>query len=270
MSLHPDDDGQRPGGMRPLLPKIAFVLSAAMAALALRLAWEAPLAGSVGLVLLLALIAARWASRRRARRLLRSGDVHQILHRWSSSLERVPHPETMRPLMTATALAAYGWVDHARAVLQTAERGPAWDAALEHRLFLEALLLTFEGSFDQAERKAAALEALPIPSAEPFLIERIKTLRAAVAALARAFSRSSQPGDRGLMLAASDASPLVHWAMRYGAAIEAVDAGELGPAHRLIAEAPDWPVQSYFAAFHHEIAAELQRRSADPEPHSVA
>ncbi|HHH27628.1 MAG TPA: hypothetical protein ENK57_04670 [Polyangiaceae bacterium] len=245
-----------------LLTKLAFVVSAALAALALRLAWESPLAGIVLLGVIASLVGLRWASRRRTRRILRSGDVETILERWSSSLDRIPHPETMRPLMTATALAAHGWVDQARAVLRTAERGPAWDAALEHRLFLESLLLTFEGSFEQAERKAAALAALPLPSAEPSMLERITMLRGAVAALIRAFSRKSLPGDAGLMLEASDASPLVHWAMRYGAAIEAVDAGELGRARGLIAEAPSWPSQSYFASFHHEIDAELERRAS--------
>lgn len=256
-----NDDGQGRASPR-LFPKLVFILSAALAALALRLTWEAPLAGVVMLVVIAVMVGLRWASRRRSRRLMRSGDVQTILERWSSSLDRIPHPQTMRPLMTATALAAHGWVDQARAVLRTAERGPAWDAALEHRLFLESLLLTFEGSFEQAEQNAAELAALPLPSTDPTMLERVTMLRGAVAALIRAFSRKSLPGDGGLMLEASDASPLVHWAMRYGAAIEAVDAGELGRARGLIAEAPSWPSQSYFASFHHEIDGELERRMA--------
>ncbi len=233
-----NDDGHGHAASPRLGTKVVFVLSAGLAALALRLTWEVPVAGVVMLAVIGALVGARWMSRRRARRLLRSGDVQTILQRWSSSLDSIPHPETMRPLMTATALAAHGWVEQARAVLRTAERGPAWDAALEHRLFLESLLLTFEGSFEMAEQNAAELAALPLPSSDPTMLERVTMLRGAVAALIRAFSRKSLPGDGGLMLEASDASPLVHWAMRYGAAIEAVDAGELSRARWLIAEAP--------------------------------
>ncbi len=246
------------------VPRIVFVVSAALAALALRLAWDEPIAGAIGLALLLALIGARWWSRRRAQRLLRSGDVASILARWSRSLSRVPHPETMGPLMTATAFAAYGWTERARAALRSAERGPAWEAALEHRLFIDALLLTFEGEGDEALARAGELEKLPLPSAAPMLIERVRVLREAVAALARAFSHRSVAGDQQIMIDASQTSPLVHWAMRYGAAIVALDADKPGDARQLLSGAPEWPSESCFSIFHGEISAELARREQTP------
>jgi hypothetical protein len=243
-----------------------FVLSASLAALALRLAWEYPLGAAAGLGGLAVGIGLRWLSRRRALAMLRSGDVRLVLARWAASLSRVPHAETMAPLMTATALAAYGWVERARAVLQTARRGPVWEAALEHRLFVDALLLTFEGDAAAALDRAKALEELPLPSSAPWLTGRIRTLRRAVGALARAFAHLGEKGDRKLLLRAGDASPLVYWAMRYGAAILAVDARDLRHARRLLDAAPSWPEESCFSAFHREISGELERLSAEPVP----
>jgi hypothetical protein len=244
--------------------RLLFVLSAAAAALALLLAWEAPLAGAAGLTFLLTLIGARWLSRRRVRRLLRSGDVESILQRWAASLTRVPHPETMGPLMTATAFAAYGWIKRAREVLRTAERGPAWEAALEHRLFVDVLLLTFEGDSENALARAGELAKLPLPSAAPPLVDRVRVLREAVAALARAFSHQGVDGDCKLLIDASDVSPLVHWAMRYGAAILLVDAGDVSQARLLLSDAPPWPSESCFSLFHEQIFGEVTRLEGGP------
>ena len=241
--------------------RLAFVLSAALAALALRYAWEEPLLGAVALAIVAATVATRWLSRRRAHALLRSGDVQSILQRWASSFNRIPHPETMAPLMAATAFAAYGWTSRAREVLQSAERGAAWEAALEHRLFVDTLLLTFEGDSEEALKRASTLSQLPMPTAVPFLVERVKVLRGAVAALARAFSHQSESGDLDLLIDAGNHSPLVHWAMRYGAAVVSIDAGDVGRARALIAGAPGWPSESCFSAFHREIEAELGRRA---------
>lgn len=243
--------------------RLVFVLSAALAALAIRLAWDEPRAASVALLLLVSTMALRWWSRRRAQRMLRSGDVESIVRRWGGSFARVAHPETMGPLLTATAFAAYGWVVRAREVLRTAERGPAWDAALEHRLFLDSLLYTFEGESDRALKSAAELEKLPLPGAAPVLLDRIRVLRRGVAALARAFGHRAVDGDRSLLIQASDTSPLVHWAMRYGAAILSMDEGDLQGAKVLIDGAPTWPSESRFSVFHQEIAAELDRRETD-------
>lgn len=253
-----------------LASKVAFVVSAAVAALALRLAWDEPLAGVVVLVGVGAVLLGRYLSRRKNQRLLRSGDVETIISRWGSSLRNVPHSQTMAPLMTATAFAAYGWVDRARQALASAERGPAWEAALEHRLFVDTLLLTFEGDHSGALATADALGRLPLPQAGPLLVSRVRVLRGAVAALARAFSHQSERGDRRLLLEASDASPLVHWAMRYGAAVASVDAGELGVAQALLNGAPAWPSESRFNQFHLEIAEELSRRSAGSPPEGHA
>jgi hypothetical protein len=243
------------------LAKVMFVVSAAVAALALRLAWEEPLAGVVALLAVGVVVAGRYLSRRRTRKMLRSGDVESIISRWSGALRDVPHAETMAPLMTATAFAAHGWVDRAREALRAAERGPAWEAALEHRLFVDTLLLTFEGDNESALERAAELDRLPLPDAGPALVNRVRVLRGAVAALARAFSHRGEDGDRTLLLRASDTSPLVHWAMRYGAAILSVDRGELSHARALLAGAPDWPAESKFHQFHREIADEVRRRA---------
>ena len=244
-----------------LLRTLLFVLSAALAAAALRLAWVFPFGGIAVLVTLLGTLGMRWASRRRAAALLRSGDVRLVLSRWTAAMQRVPHSETLGPLMTATALAAYGWIDRARDVMRMAHRGPAWEAALEHRLFVDALLLTFEGDTIAALDRARELEALPMPSSAPWLARRIRTLRRAVGALARAFAHLGEDGDRKLLLRAGQASPLVFWAMRYGAAISAVDARDLRLARRLIRDAPEWPAESCFHTFHTDIMAELERRS---------
>jgi hypothetical protein len=163
----------------------------------------------------------------------------------------------MGPLMAATAFAAFGWVKRARGQLARAERGPAWEAALEHRLFLDALLLTFEGDRDGALSQADRLERLPLPSTEPALRDRVRTLRVAVGALCRAFAHQSNPGDGALLERASEASPLVFWAMRYAAAVVAIDEQRFGEAQRLLAGAPAWPAESTFRAFHDEIAKQL-------------
>ena len=200
---------------------------------------------------------ARWFARRRLRRLLLSGDVRSVLARWSPSLARISHPATMGPLMTATAFAAYGWVGQARAALAAAERGPAWDAALEHRLFLDALLLTFEGDRDAALAQAVRLERLPLPPASSALRGRVRMLRVAVGALARAFAHQSQRGDGELLEQASHSSPLVFWAMRYAAAVVAIDQRSFMQARQLLAGAPAWPAESTFRAFHTEILAQI-------------
>lgn len=232
----------------------AFIGSAALAAAALRFAWFEPLITAAFLGAALLYVALRLLSRRRLRRVLQSGDVNSVLERWSPSFQRIPHAETMAPLMTATAFAAYGWVEKARAALAAAERGPAWEAAIEHRLFLDALLLTFEGDRDGALDQAGRLERLPLPDAGPALRDRIHMLRRAVGALARAFAHQSQPGDRQLLERASETSPLVFWAMRYAAAVIAIDQGDLRKVRELLAGAPNWPKESTFRAFHDEIA----------------
>ncbi|WP_433932253.1 hypothetical protein AB3662_47205 [Sorangium cellulosum] len=258
-------DAEDEGRSSRLIPVLIFIGSAALAAAALRFAWQQPVVMAAVLGVVLAFAAARWLARRKLRRLLRSGDVRSVLQRWSPTLHRIPHPATMAPLMTATAFAAYGWVDKARAAMAAAERGPAWDAALEHRLFLDTLLYAFEGDRDAALERAGRLERLPLPNVRSPFRDRVVTLRAAAGALARAFAHQSVPGDRALLERASEASPLVFWAMRYAAAVVAIDEGELARVERLLANAPSWPQESTFRAFHDEIAD----RAGLPRPASA-
>ena len=244
---------------------LLFVGSALAAAVALRLAWDYPFA-ALGLLLGAGTFAlTRWVARRRLRRVLESGDVHSVLSSWSRAISRVPHPQTMAPLMTATAFAAYGWADKARAAMAAAERGPAWEAALEHRLFLDTILLTYEGDRDGAIDKATRLCRLPLPTASSALVGRVQLLRVALLAFARAFARRPEPGDGEILETASRVSPLVHWAMRYAAAIVAVDRGDVAKVHALIDKAPTWPDESAFRAFHDEIVAQLGARPGGAE-----
>ena len=141
--------------------------------------------------------------RRRMRRLLISGDVERVIGTWEGSIQRVPYHETMAPLLKATAYASYGWIEAARRALERAVRGPAWDAAIEQRLFVETLLDTFEGDRDAALRKAQALESLPMPSAGLFARRRVALLRCGLAALARAFAHASREGDARILARAA-------------------------------------------------------------------
>jgi hypothetical protein len=209
----------------------------------------------VPLVVILALtffpaLMARW----RMRKLLRSGDVKRVLGTWAGSIERVTFPETMAPLMAATAYASYGWVEAARDALDRAAKGPAWDAALEQRLFIETLLDTFEGDRAAAIEKAEALARMPMPrAAGMFARRRVDSLRRGLGALARAFAHQSGAGDAKILSRAAGASPLVHWAMRYAAAIVAVDHGRPRVVKDLLEGAPEWPAESAFRGYHDEL-----------------
>jgi hypothetical protein len=193
--------------------------------------------------------------RRRLRRLLMSGDVERVLGTWENTLARVPHRATMAPLIQATAYATHGCVEAARGALARAARGPAWEAAIEQRLFVETLLDTFEGDRDGAVRKAQTLEALPMPSRNLFVRRRVALLRRGLAALARAFAHSSKAADARTLARAAATSPLVHWAMRYAAAIVALDHGRPRDVGLLLSGAPSWPSSSAFRSYHDELLA---------------
>lgn len=199
-------------------------------------------------------------SRRRMRKLLHSGDVELILGSWKRSLERVTHPETMTPLMTATAYAAYGFIEDARRCLSRAARGPAWDAAIEQRLFVEALLDVYEGEQAGAEEKAQELVHLPLPRSGFWMRRKIELLRRGTAALTRAFQHTARPEDDDILRRTSTSSPLVYWAMRYARAILLVDRGRPSDALALIQDAPEWPEESAFKVFH----AELTEKAVPP------
>jgi hypothetical protein len=241
---------RRPPRLLTLIPVAVASLVAVMAAQTLGhdRRYLVPLGAGMLLMLLPAALG-RW----RMRRLLMSGDVQRVIGTWAGSLERVPHPETMAPLLQATAYASYGWIESARRALGRAVKGPAWDAAVEQRLFVETLLDTFEGDRDAAMRKAQAMRALPMPSSGVFARRRVSLLRDGLAALARAFAHASVDGDAAVLRRAAAASPLVHWAMRYAAAIVALDQGRASEVASLISRAPPWPVESAFAAYHREL-----------------
>jgi hypothetical protein len=187
------------------------------------------------------------------KRLLLSGDVERVIGSWQTSIASVAHRETMGPLLQATAYASYGWVEAARRALDRAVKGPAWDAALEQRLYVEALLDAFQGERDAAIHKAEVLEVMPMPAGGLFARRRIAQVRRGLAALARAFAHASQDGDASILARAAGASPLVHWAMRYAQAIVAVDGGRTGEVSSLLSGAPAWPEASAFHTYHGEL-----------------
>ncbi len=239
-----------------LLTKVLYVVSAALAAAALRYAWYEPLVALGLLVAVSAVVATRLLAKRKAKKIARSGDVELLLSRWAPAAQRTPHRSTMAPLMAATAFTAFGWKEHAREAIAAAARGPAWDATLEHRLFLDTLLCTFEGDTEEALQRAEKLADLPIPNVGPLLVRKVEQLRRASGAFARAFAHGALPGDAELLEETAEASPLVYWAMRYAAAVVAIDTRDGARAQKLIAGAPAWPEESVFRAFHEEIAAQ--------------
>ena len=101
---------------------------------------------------------------------------------------------------------------------------------------------------------------MPMPDSGPLALKRIALLRQGSAALARASAHESRASDGTLLARAPSASPLVHWAMRYGAAILSVDHDDLPAARSLLEGAPAWPDESCFSGFHRDIVAELARR----------
>jgi|SRR5579859_3878622 len=241
---------QRPPRTLLFLPIAVAALSAVLAAQ--MIGRDARLA--IPLLLLAALMfAPALVGRWRMRRLLMSGDVERVIGSWQGSIQRVADRETMAPLLQATAYASYGFVDAARRSLDRAVKGPAWDAAFEQRLFVETLLDTFEGERDAAQHKAEVLGALPIPFAGTFARRRITLLRRGLGALARAFAHKGQPGDASLLARAANASPLVHWAMRYAQAALAIDSGHADRVPSLLTGAPPWPAESAFHAYHDEL-----------------
>jgi hypothetical protein len=221
------------------------------------LAWRDPKFLVPFFALLFVMVLPAYLARRRMERVFLSGDVKQVLGTWVGSPQRVLFPETMAPILAATAYAAYGWFDEARRSLDRAAKGPAWDAALEQRLFVEALLDTFEGQRDLAIRKAEALGKLPTMGAGPLMRLRVRRLRRGVLAFARAFAHRATPRDAKWLGSAAKTSPLVHWAMRYAGAVIAVDSGDRERARKLLEGAPDWPMQSAFRTFDEELRSAL-------------
>jgi hypothetical protein len=244
--------------MKRLVPRVlSFTSIALLAFVSARLIAHDVRFAVVVVVVSAALFVPAWLARRRMRALLLSGDIKRIMTLWQSSFRQVTHPETMAPLVSATAYAAYGFIDRAHDALDRAAKGPAWEAAVEQRLFVEALLDVYEGERDRAVSKAEELERLPLPKVGFWMRRKIALLRRGVGALARAFAHSSRVADEALLRDAARSSPLVFWAMGYARAVFLVDAGRRGEARSLLAEAPTWPEESAFRSFHDELSAQL-------------
>lgn len=246
----------------PWLRGLVFFGSALLFAAFLRATIARPWIGIVGAAVIAVALLLRWWAHARVRRLQRRADViwdqcvRSLDERWLG--DKKPHSDTLSQLLSATAFVAYGRIDDARKALAAAARGPAWEAALEHRLFLDTMLCTFEGDASQASAAAAHYASLPIPD-NAASREHVAALRSAVAAFVRAFQHEARPGDLRSLVDAAELSPLVHWSMRYAAAIAAVDAGLVDEARRLIEGAPRWPEESAFRSFHDELSRALGR-----------
>ncbi len=195
----------------------------------------------------------RLVARYRLRQLMIAGEVDRILETWYPAISRTSAADTLAPLMAATAYAAYGRVDSARASMNRASYSAGWENALEQRLFVEALLDSFEGDRTSANEKAEQLEKLEIRGVGFFARRRIVQMRRGMTALTRAFSHRSLATDAALLERAGESSPLIHWAMRYASAIVAIDRGEPSRVRTLLASAPSWPVNSAFFDYHREL-----------------
>lgn len=254
-------DGTKPPSMFRLLvgTYLPFVLSALWAAVVIRLIARDPRYAIPIAIVALIWIVPLAISRMRQRRLLLRGNVPEVLEAWAPMLATTPYPETLQPLLIATAYAANGWVDQAREAARRAHKGEAWMAAEEQRRIVETLLESFDGDRERAVRLANELSHVPLPPASVFLRRRISALRAGLGALSRAFARTPNPGDRRILMAAAKSSPLFHWAFSYAAAVVAIDEGDAKGARRAIRGAPNWPSTSVFHGFHQEIEQQIER-----------
>lgn len=263
-------DPSAPFGWTTMAIRALFVASAALVALALHLSVSRPWLAAVLLVAAVSALIPPWIARRRFRRLLLSGDAERVVQAWREAAEQGPHQQTTAPLIAATAFAAYGWVQEARQQLQKLRPGPAWEASTEHRMFVETLLEAFDGDRDQAMHMAQRIEAMPLPPVSRRLRRQVVLLRSALVALSRAFAHRPVAGDLDVLERTARSSPLVSWAMRYAAAIIAVDRGESTRAVELLSGAPPWPPQSAFRQFHEELVARVVGSPPDRQPPATA
>ncbi len=238
-----------------------FVISAAAVAALLQFAIEAPWFGLCLGLAVAAIATPRLRARRRFRDLVLSGDVNTLLSAWEPDLGDEEEARTVGPLMRATALAAHGLSGRARQVLDLARRGPAWDEAVEHRLFLDTLLACCEGRTEEALRSAEAMQELPLPTSR-WERGRATTLRSATSAMARAFGGLSSRGDTKWLRLAARQNPLLVWPMRYAEALTQVRLGEHDKARGLLRIAPSWPRESAFRSFTHQLETSLDSATA--------
>lgn len=263
--LHEEPNGTPPppSALRLMVGTyLPFVLSALWAAMVVRLVARDP-----RYLLPVALVAVIWIvpmilHRRKQRALLLRGNVPEVLEAWAPALSTTPFPETMQPLLIATAYAANGWTEQAREASRRARKGEAWVAAEEQRHLLDVLLESFDGDRAKALQIADQLPDMPLPAVGLFLRRRIAGLRVGLGALARAFARVPRPGDVRLLNAAAASSPLFHWSFSYAAAIVAIDNNDAKAARKAIRGAPSWPQASVFHSFHAEIEQQIARIEA--------
>lgn len=241
-----------PLGLR-LRAWLPFVASAALAAATLRLSWDYPWVAVLAASAVALTVWRRRRAKQRVRDMAQAGQTAELLDAWQDAMADVPHAETLMPLIHATAFTSAGQTERARAALDRAEQGPAWQSTREHRLIVETLLDAFEGQRDRALDKSAELVALPLPPVGPVTADRVVELRAAVAAAARAFAHRSIRDDVALLRAAARKNPLIHWPLRYATAIALIDQGRGAEVSALLSGAPKWPEDSAFSAFQREL-----------------
>jgi hypothetical protein len=194
-------------------------------------------------------------ARRRLRKTLLSGDVHEVLRTWQELGTRAgaEELEELAPLTKATAYAAYGWVDDSRHNLDRTFLGRGEETEEEQRLVVETLLDIFEGRREEALAKATTLETLPLYMYDARNGKRVLGFRRGVAAMARAFAHCSHRNDLKFLAKAATEAPLLHWAMKYAQAVVAVDEGRWKDASQLLQRAPNWPAESAFRTYHDEL-----------------
>jgi hypothetical protein len=196
-----------------------------------------------------------WRLRERLQQAMQAARVDDVLE--SLRAQTLGQDEGVYQLLSATALAAFGYVEQARRGLAQLERSAVMRTALEQRLIAEVLLDVFEGARNDALRKATLLELLPVPRG--VIDKKIAHLRQGIASFVRAFSHVALPGDDARLRGAAREIPLISWAMRYAQAIVAIDSGRASDVAGLLAGAPDWPLASAY----HEYHAELLARAAE-------
>ncbi len=199
-----------------------------------------------------------WRLRERLQRSMQEARVDDVLE--SLRAQTQGQDEGVYQLLSATALAAFGYVEKARRGLAQLERSAVVRTALEQRLIAEVLLDVFEGARDDALRKVSLLESLPLPRG--MIDKKVALLRRGIASFVRAFSHLALPGDDARLRGAAKEIPLIAWAMRYARAIVAIDSGRASDVAGLLADAPAWPQGSAYHDYHAEL---LSRALAHPD-----
>jgi hypothetical protein len=192
-----------------------------------------------------------WRVHQRLHQSMQEARVDDVLE--SLRAQTLGQDEGVYQLLSATALAAFGYVEKARHGLAQLERSPVVRTALEQRLIAEVLLDVFEGARDDALRKVTLLELLPAPRG--MIDKKVAILRQGMASFVRAFSHAALPGDDARLRGAAREIPLVSWAMRYARAIVAIDSGRASEVAGLLAGAPAWPQGSAYHEYHTELLA---------------